>query len=110
MKLNITPITSQVRTMIFGLLAAAGCLLAAQPSFADEDADRERLAKISYELQQVRQMIESASKNADKTGRVRFHYDWLSRDVDLIQRGIDDHLDAPRQPRPVTALRGDYRR
>lgn len=88
---------------------AAGALLAAAPSMADEDAEREKLAKISYELEHIRQMINDAAKTADKDQRVRFRYDWLSRDVELVQRAIDDHLDAPRQPRPVAVLRGDYR-
>jgi RAQPRD family integrative conjugative element protein len=42
-------------------------------------------------------------------GRVRFRFDWLGRDLALVRRGIEDHADAPRQPRPVPALRGDYR-
>lgn len=109
MLMNIANRQSTSRRLLIGLFVAGSCLLATQPSRADEDADRERLAKISYELQQLRLMIEQADKNSDKTARVRFRYDWLNRDVEMVQRGIDDHLDAPRQPRPVAPLRGDYR-
>ncbi|HSV46447.1 MAG TPA: RAQPRD family integrative conjugative element protein, partial [Ramlibacter sp.] len=51
-----------------------------------------------------------AAKNADTTARVKFRYDWLGKDLDLVLRGVTDHLDAPRQPRPVPPLVGDYRR
>jgi RAQPRD family integrative conjugative element protein len=76
---------------------------------ADEDAEREHLARISYELQRLQQEVTDAQRNADENGRVRFRYDWLSRDLQLVQRGVDEHLDAPRQPRPAPPLRGDYR-
>jgi RAQPRD family integrative conjugative element protein len=88
---------------------AVSTLLAAPPTMADDDAEREKLAKISYELEHIRRMIDDAAKTADKNQRVRFRYDWLNRDIELVQRGIEDHLDSPRQPRPVTVLRGDYR-
>jgi RAQPRD family integrative conjugative element protein len=40
---------------------------------------------------------------------VRFRYEWLKRDLQMMRQGIEQHLDAPRQPRPVPPLRGDYR-
>ena len=49
------------------------------------------------------------SKQQETNARLRFRFDWLARDLSLVRRGIEDHLDAPRQPRPVPALRGDYR-
>jgi RAQPRD family integrative conjugative element protein len=77
---------------------------------ADLDIEREQLASISNELQLLQERVQAASRKADTTGRVRFQYEWLVRDLDLIRRGVDDHLDAPRQPRVVTPLKGDYRR
>lgn len=78
-------------------------------SRADEDSEREQLSRISYELTQLQRMINDASNSAEKKGRARFRYDLLSRDVQLIQSGIDDHLRVPPQPRRVQPLAGDYR-
>jgi len=76
---------------------------------ADDDAEREALARISYEIQRVQIMVAEASKQAPSSPRVRFRYDWLQRDLDLMRQGIEAHADAPRQPRIVPPLRGDYR-
>ncbi len=96
------------------LRLAATCLvllvcICAPGARADEDAEREHLARISYELQRLQQEVSDAQRNADESGRVRFRYDWLARDLQLVQHGVDEHLDAPRQPRPAPPLRGDYR-
>lgn len=76
---------------------------------ADEDAEREALARLSYEIQRVQLMAAEASKQAPSSPRIRFRYDWLQRDLDLMRQGIEAHGDAPRQPRTVAPLRGDYR-
>lgn len=81
----------------------------AQPARADDDAEREQLARISNELVQLQAMVADAGRRVPSTQRVRFRYDWLQRDLELMRQGIDDHIDAPRQPRPVPPLRGDYR-
>jgi RAQPRD family integrative conjugative element protein len=83
--------------------------LAALPARADDDAEREQLARISHELVQLQAMVAEIGRRAPVSQRVRFRYDWLQRDLDLMRQGIDDHIDAPRQPRPVPPLRGDYR-
>ena len=76
---------------------------------ADEDAQRESLSRIAYELARLEQLAADGSKQQEANARLRFRFDWLARDLSLVRRGIEDHLDAPRQPRPVPALRGDYR-
>jgi RAQPRD family integrative conjugative element protein len=76
---------------------------------ADADSEREALARISYELQRLQAQVLEAAKQSPSGQRVRFRYDWLVRDVALIRQGVDEHLDAPEQPRPVPPLRGDYR-
>lgn len=93
-------------------LAVFAVLVAAAPAARanDDDTEREALARISYELARVQQMVAEASKRAPQGQRVRFRYDWLTRDLDLLRQGVEDHADAARQPRPVTPLRGDYRR
>jgi RAQPRD family integrative conjugative element protein len=77
---------------------------------ADLDNEREQLASISNELALLQERVLTASKTADSTGRVRFQYEWLAKDLELVRRGVDDHLDAPRQPRVIPPLKGDYRR
>ena len=94
------------------LLACAITLMAffsSSNSLADEEADREQLARISYELKLLQRMVNDAAVVAENKGRVRFRYDLLSRDVQLVQKGIDEHLNAPKQPRTVQPLKGDYR-
>lgn len=92
-------------TLAIGLCA----LLAAPVARADEDSEREQLARLAAELQLLQVRVAEASKLAPSAARVKFRYDWLQRDLDLMRRGVEDHLDAPRQPRIVPPLRGDYR-
>ena len=93
------------------LAAALAVVLALGSSAAraDEEAQRESLARIAYELARLEQLAADGSKQQEANARTRFRFDWLQRDLALIRRGIEDHVDAPRQPRPVPALRGDYR-
>jgi RAQPRD family integrative conjugative element protein len=91
-------------------LIAVALLLSVGGARADADSERESLARIAQELQRLQRQVEEAAKTADTSARVKFRYDWLEKDLELIQRGVTDHLDAPRQPRPVPPLMGDYRR
>jgi RAQPRD family integrative conjugative element protein len=85
------------------------CALGMGSARADEDAQREALARIAYELTRLEQLVAEAQRQQEANTRVRFRFDWLGRDLALVRRGIEDHADAPRQPRPVPPLRGDYR-
>jgi RAQPRD family integrative conjugative element protein len=79
--------------------------------YADADAEREALTRIVHELQAVESLITKAQSQADNDARVRFQYDWLRHDMDMLKNGIQEHIDAPRaQPRSFPPLRGDYRR
>lgn len=93
--------------LLLPLLALA---LAPLVVHADADSEREALAKISNELQRLSAMVADSSKQSDPASRVQFRFDWLAKDIELVKRGVDDHLDSPRQPRPVEALKGEYRR
>ncbi len=86
------------------LLAAAGAAQA-----GDDETEREMLARIANELQQVQVLVTKAAQSAPAAGRVKFRYDWLERDLQMLREGVMQHVDAPRQPRPVPPLRGDYR-
>jgi len=100
------------RRMTCSRAAALTVLLAltASGARADADSEREALARIAQELQRLQLQVAESAKSADTTARVKFRYDWLEKDLELVLRGVTDHLDAPRQPRPVPPLAGDYRR
>ena len=94
----------QIVGLIIGLAMAPAL-------YADADAEREALTRIVHELQAVESLITQAQAQADNDARVRFQYDWLRRDMDMLKDGIQAHIDAPRaQPRSFPPLRGDYRR
>jgi RAQPRD family integrative conjugative element protein len=90
-----------------GIAALLACIQSSAQ--ADVDSEREELARISHELVRLQGAVANASKNAATGQRVRFRYDWLARDLDLMRQGVDAHLDAPMQPRSVAPLRNDYR-
>lgn len=91
------------------IAVAAATLGVGQAARADDDSEREQLARIVNELQRVEEMTRAAASDAPSGQRVRFRYDWLVRDLQLMREGIEQHVDAPRQPRPVAPLKGDYR-
>lgn len=96
------------RAWLLALLLAAGAT-AAQAQATDDEMEREHLAHLSNELARVQKMVADAAAQAPTGQRVKFRYDWLESDLQLLREGIDRHADAPRQPRPVPPLRGDYR-
>lgn len=80
-------------------------------AIADVDAERDALAQLLHELQAIEALVNVAEANASHDSRIRFRYDWLRQDLELMREGIERHLDAPRaQPRSFPPLRGDYRR
>lgn len=94
--------------LIVGLLSTA---LPMQSAIADADAEREALARIAHELDALDALIRKAESQAEPDARIRFRYDWLRQDLESVQQGIQDHIDAPRsEPRTFPPLRGDYRR
>ena len=93
---------------IVGLIVG---LAIAPALYADADAEREALTRIVHELRAVESLITQAQTQADNDARIRFQYDWLRHDMDMLKDGIQAHIDAPRaQPRSFPPLRGDYRR
>jgi RAQPRD family integrative conjugative element protein len=94
-------------------LRVAYCVLALSACSAamasDEDVERENLARIANEIAHVKGLVAAAASKQPTGQRVKFRYDWLQRDLQLIEQGIAQHTDAPRQPRPVPPLRWDYR-
>lgn len=77
---------------------------------SDEDAEHTALVQVVTELKELNKLIDRAEKEADPTARISFQYDWLRRDLKLVRRGIQDHLDTPSsEPREFEPLQGDYR-
>ena len=95
--------------LIAMLIACASAAPLAQAASGDTDTERENLARIDLELERVQVMVKEAAERAPSGQRVKFRYDWLLQDLQLLRKGVADHVDAPRQPRPVPPLRGDYR-
>ena len=98
------PFTFKYAACLVALAVATGVAHA-----NDEDSERERLARIENEIAHVQALVSEAGRNAPAGQRVQFRYDWLLADLQMLRDGIAQHLDAPRQPRPVPPLRGDYR-
>jgi RAQPRD family integrative conjugative element protein len=98
------------RAWMLAVLLACGA--ATTTAHADEDIDRENLARIAHEISRVKLMVAEAAKASDQghqPQRIKFRYDWLVQDLQMLHDGVTTHVDAPRQPRPVAPLRGDYR-
>ena len=92
-------------------LAVALVVTVSVPAQADQDPERELLARLGYELAALTTLIDDAEAAANPDARVRFRYDWLREDIRRVRTGIQEHVDAPRaEPRTVAPLRGDYRR
>lgn len=102
-----TPGTRVRRSWVLAVLYVA--LSATNAKAGDADTERENLARIASEIERVQVMVSEAAQTAPTGERVRFRYDWLLRDLGQLREGITSHVDAPRQPRPVPPLRGDYR-
>ena len=79
------------------------------PAVADQEKERANLEQIENEIAQLQQMVAVASRETIPTQRVNFRYDWLINDLEIMRRGIKEHTNAPRQPRKVEPLKGDYR-
>lgn len=76
----------------------------------DDEAEREQLAVIAAELVHLQALVQRAAERVPAGQRVKFRYDWLARDLQLVRDGVEQHFDAQRQPRLVAPLSGDYRR
>lgn len=88
-----------------------GIMLPLHQAVADADGEREALARIIHELETLAPLIGEAASQANPDARIRFRYEWLRQDLNRIQLGLQEHIDAPRsESRTFPPLRGDYRR
>lgn len=101
---------SRKRSFFAFLAAAVLCTTAtAWADVADDELERENLVQLAHELERLKAQVAQAERTAPTAQRVKFRYDWLQRDLELMRQGVLTHADAARQPRPVVPLRGDYR-
>ncbi|MDZ7753221.1 MAG: RAQPRD family integrative conjugative element protein [Gammaproteobacteria bacterium] len=92
------------------LASLVGLLLLGNTALADPDAEREALARLIYEIEALEPLVATAASQSSPDVRIRFRYDWLRQDFERIRRGVQEHIDAPRnEPRTFPPLRGDYR-
>ena len=93
------------------VLAVFSTTLPLRCAVADADGERQALVRLAHELETLEPLIRTAESQANPDARIRFRYDWLRQDLDRVQRGIREHIDAPRaEPRTFAPLRADYRR
>lgn len=79
-------------------------------ALADDDGERGELERLVTEIDALKPIMAQAAAKAMPGARVRFNYQWLQRDLDLVKAGIREHIEAPRSdPRPFPPLSGDYR-
>lgn len=88
--------------LILALLAGA--------AHADGDGERGALVRLVQEIDALAPLVAEAERQADRTGRARFAYDWLREDMEKMKSGIRDHLERPRtEPDAPAPLSGGYR-
>ena len=78
---------------------------------ADIWAEREALAKVASEINAIKHLVHDASKLSENRSRVKFNYDALMNDLEVIRAGINTHLSQPIDPvmpSSVNALGGSY--
>ncbi|MBV0934166.1 integrative conjugative element protein, RAQPRD family [Marinobacterium weihaiense] len=91
------------------VLALVG--VAIVPVYADVWSERAALAQIASELTALERLVSDAQKLSENDARVKFDYDVLMRDLEVIRSGINTHLSQPINPvmpSRVDALGGEY--
>ena len=86
-------------------------LLMTMNAQADIWAEREALAKVVSEINAIEHLVHDASKLSENRSRVKFNYDALMNDLEIIKTGINTHLSQPIDPvmpSSVNALGGSY--
>ena len=86
-------------------------LAAGQPAWAEPEQERFELAGLVKEIDFLLQWVEEIqTRVADRSGRLRFQYPDLHRDLELMREGISDYIKADLQVgRTFTPLSGSYR-
>ena len=94
--------TPVISTLILALLSA--------PTYAITDQERSVLQRLNTELGTITNIINEAQQAANQRDRRQVDYQRLSEDLQKIQQGILDAINAERrEPRSLLPVDGDYR-
>ena len=94
--------TLVISTLILTLLSA--------PTYAITDQERSVLQRLNTELGTINNIINEAQQAANQRDRRQVDYQRLSDDLQKIQKGILDAINAERrEPRSLPPIEGDYR-
>ena len=87
-------------------------MLFMNPLFADTDLERSNLSKLVEEIDYLITRVDDIQQDAPAKQRIKFHYDMLKDDLNLIRVGINDHisqsLKAGRDLKPLTGQYHDH--
>ena len=79
-------------------------------TWADQESEREVLARLAFEITALTHLIEEAQAQADPTVRIPFQYDLLRYELNTVVHGINEYMVSRRAiPKPIEPLKGDYR-
>ena len=93
--------TPVISTLILALLSA--------PTYAITDQERSVLQRLNAELGTITNIINEAQQAANQRDRRQLDYQRLSDDLQKIQQGILDAINAERrEPRSLPPVDGDY--
>ena len=94
--------TPVISTLILALLSA--------PTYAITDQERSVLLRLNTELGTITNIINEAQQAANQRDRRQVDYQRLNDDLQKIQQGILDTVNAERrEPRSLPPVVGDYR-
>ncbi|MDF1645090.1 MAG: RAQPRD family integrative conjugative element protein [Pseudomonadales bacterium] len=94
--------TPVIFTLILALLSA--------PTYAITDQERSVLQRLKTELETITNIIDEAQQAASPRDRRQVDYQRLSDDLQKIQQGLLDAINAERrEPRSLPPVVGDYR-
>lgn len=71
-------------------------------------AEGEELSRLIKHLNAAESIITKAKFESDKSKRVQFDYAQLTKDIDLIKKGIKGHLNKPMEPRSFEAIKNNF--
>ena len=94
--------TAIITTLMLALLSA--------PTFAITDQERSVLQRLNTELESITNIIDEAQQAVNQRDRRQVDYPRLVDDLQKIQQGILDAINAERrEPRSLPPVDGDYR-
>ncbi len=94
---------------IFKIIMSLTVILLSPYLLADNAQEALTLARINNILNAVYPLINQAKNEADPNTRIKFRYDWLQSDIQEIQAGIAQKINATQiEPRVIPSLQVHY--